>query len=358
MSRFIKVSHTEPASELVGLFSSIAQDALVGPWLEGDYTSKSVKVVDVTALLHVLFGLGNKLVDNTDGKLLSRLVLLNFVVREQADLELVKVYLGTLAQLQTEDKSLLTTMADLYDSFPPSHSARFEIFRSILQYAKTQGNVSMLHPHLEKLEEYVETWEGVSELELVGLYWESYEAAQSVALKLKFLTKFLTSSASLSTDKVGQAFLEALRIATPEQLALIVGQPTLKTLPTPLSTLADLISRGNVTEFQAFEQANSSFFTDHNINPSKLLENVRVFSLAWLAKERDEFTFAEVATLLQVQASEIDEWVVKAVTSHLISVKINQLEQKITVIKAVHHSTSHLEQVIGQLSSWEARIKG
>mmetsp|Transcript_18535 Transcript_18535/g.33473 ORF Transcript_18535/g.33473 Transcript_18535/m.33473 type:complete len:359 (+) Transcript_18535:253-1329(+) len=357
MSRFLKVSRTEPASELVELFSSIAQDELKGPWLDGEVTSKTVTVKDVRALLQVLFGLGTKLVDNADGKLLPRLVLLNFVVRELADLEVVKQYLSTLTQLETEDKSLLTTLADLYDSFPTTHPARFEIFRSILQYAKAHGNVNMLIPHLEKLENYVESWEGVSEAELVGLYWESYEAAQSVNLKLKFLTRFLTSEAHSSIDRVGEAFLEALRIATSEQLALIIGQPILKQLPTPLSTLADLISRGDVTEFQSFEQANTAFFTDNNIQASKLLENVRVFSLAWLAKERDEFTFAEVGSLLQVPATEIDEWIVKAVTSHLISVKINQLEQKISVIKAVKLAADHLDLIIGQLSSWEARLR-
>jgi hypothetical protein len=358
MSRFLQVSFTRPASELCELFSGLAQSLLQGPWVEVDSANKVVKVLDVKGLLQELLKLGPNLVDNTDGKLLSRLVLLNFVVRDLDDLDVVKQYLAALSQLDTADKSLLTTMADLYDSFPTTHPARFEIFRSILQYAKSHDNVSMLLPHLEILESYVESWEAVSEADLVGLYWESFEASQSVNLKLKFLVKFLTSQAHSSNDKVGLAFVEVLRISRPEQLALIIGQPALKLLTGPLATLADLISRGDVGEFQAFEHANSAFFTEHGIESSKLLENVRIFSLAWLAKERDEFSFGEVASLLQVADTEIDEWVVKAVSSNLIAVKINQLAQKVTVTKSANLATDLVSQVAEKLTRWETQLKG
>jgi hypothetical protein len=70
---------------------------------------------------------------------------------------------------------------------------------------------------------------------------------------------------------------------------------------------------------------------------------------------RDEFSFGEVASLLQVSDTEIDEWVVKAVSSNLMDVKINQLALKVT--KSANLATDLVSQVREKLTRWQLKAQ-
>ena len=103
----------------------------------------------------------------------------------------------------------------------------------------------------------------------------------------------------------------------------------------PLFDLLTIFQQGKLEDFQSFQKDNPDTLTKHSISPIDATRHMRLLSLCSLATDYEEIPYDAIASTLQVEPSDVETWVIDAVSSGLLDAKMNQLENVVLVERCV-----------------------
>jgi translation initiation factor 3 subunit M len=99
-------------------------------------------------------------------------------------------------------------------------------------------------------------------------------------------------------------------------------------------------------------ESNTSLQT-FGIDPEACIYHLRLLSLCSLAAEHEEIPYNAIAATLQVPMDQVEQWVISAVSSGLMSAKMDQLSQVVMVEQCVVRSFG-----MGEWKVLQARLHG
>lgn len=90
-------------------------------------------------------------------------------------------------------------------------------------------------------------------------------------------------------------------------------------------------------DYQSFVKTNEgeSVLAQWQLLPSECTRHIRILSLCSLAAEHEEIPYNVVANTLQTESSDVEKWVIAAVSSGLLSAKMDQLQEQVIVERCV-----------------------
>lgn len=109
----------------------------------------------------------------------------------------------------------------------------------------------------------------------------------------------------------------------------------LKSTDGEIYQLLEIFQQGKLEDFQSFQNSNPSVLSNNNISEEDAIRNMRLLSLCSLATEHEEIPYDAIAQTLQVEQSEVENWVISAVSSGLLSAKMDQLQHVVMVERCV-----------------------
>lgn len=109
----------------------------------------------------------------------------------------------------------------------------------------------------------------------------------------------------------------------------------LKSTDGEIYQLLEIFQQGKLEDFQSFQNSNPSALSNNNISEEDAIRNMRLLSLCSLATEHEEIPYDAIAQTLQVEQSEVENWVISAVSSGLLSAKMDQLQHVVMVERCV-----------------------
>lgn len=109
----------------------------------------------------------------------------------------------------------------------------------------------------------------------------------------------------------------------------------LKSTDGEIYQLLEIFQQGKLEDFQSFQKSNPSALSNNNISEEDAIRNMRLLSLCSLATEHEEIPYDAIAQTLQVEQSEVENWVISAVSSGLLSAKMDQLQHVVMVERCV-----------------------
>jgi len=98
-----------------------------------------------------------------------------------------------------------------------------------------------------------------------------------------------------------------------------------------LFDLLSIFQQGKLEDFQTFQTNNPDTLTKYSIPSISATRNMRLLSLCSLATDYEEIPYDAIASTLQVEPSDVESWVIDAVSSGLLDAKMNQLEKVVLV---------------------------
>lgn len=172
------------------------------------------------------------------------------------------------------------------------------------------------------------------------------EADAADCSKQRFLLKMLAMYSNLSEvdDEARAAAKQAAVGAICDPVTLFNEQRIIMSLPpvTALKStdgeiyqLLEIFQQGKLEDFQSFQNSNPSALSNNNISEEDAIRNMRLLSLCSLATEHEEIPYDAIAQTLQVEQSEVENWVISAVSSGLLSAKMDQLHHVVMVERCV-----------------------
>mmetsp|Transcript_38103 Transcript_38103/g.88674 ORF Transcript_38103/g.88674 Transcript_38103/m.88674 type:complete len:316 (-) Transcript_38103:223-1170(-) len=213
---------------------------------------------------------------------------------------------------------------------------------------------------------------------------ESGRAADGQNFLLKYLASFPEGSAETRqrateailgglSDPIGQL----LSRSTADHGVSLLSLPPIRDLishpdTAPLLRLLDIYSSGSLDDYRALtsETSSAAVLKAHGIDVQEGERNMRLLSLCSLAAESTAtipgnessggLSYASVAEALRIREDEVEPWIVSAVRRGLVDAKMDQIEKRVVVERAMVRKFGKAQWVdLGnRLRAWREAVKG
>lgn len=137
---------------------------------------------------------------------------------------------------------------------------------------------------------------------------------------------FASSFSSLSASRVQFQCDDLSRLSVVKQLA------SDKTFA-PLHRLLEVVARGTYADFSALvlPGASRDFIMGQGLPLETLSTKMRLLTLVSMGKSSKQVAYTAIAEALQVGLGEVEEWVMRAISSGLMTAKMDQVHEVVTV---------------------------
>jgi translation initiation factor 3 subunit M len=129
-----------------------------------------------------------------------------------------------------------------------------------------------------------------------------------------------------------------------------------------LLALLKVFQEGKLEDYQAFIKSNGgeSVLSKWNLSSEECTRYIRILSLCSLAAEHEEIPYQVVADTLQTNPNDVEKWVIAAVSSGLLSAKMDQLQQQVIVERCVvrQFDMDQWKALQSRLHLWKQNVGG
>lgn len=205
------------------------------------------------------------------------------------------------------------------------------------------------------------------------LYQVAAEASQkSLKAKQQFTLLVVETYSKSDVDAAGlgaakQAAIGAIR----DPVSLFAQQRKIMSLPAvqalekndaPLYELLKVFQEGKLDDYNSYikSKGGDSVLAQYDLSAEDCSRHMRILSLCSLAAQHEEIPYPVVAETLQTDAADVEKWVIAAVSSGLLSAKMDQLQEKVMVERSVvrKFDMDQWKALQSRLHLWKQNVGG
>lgn len=269
----------------------------------------------------------------------------------------------------------LRCMALLYNAVNEDHiPKRFSLLAATISLASNVGLVSkIVDTILPKIDNFLRQWKvGVPEKR--QMYRVCYEALKSSGMA-KDAFAFNVKQLGLYNGATNDEYA-SVEDATVDVIVQAVRLPKLYRFDTLLELdsvkrfgdqegdyklLFQLISifvRDDLAIFTEFRSKNEALLAKYEIDVDIAENKMRLLTFASLGIESPDLTYGMIAKALQISEDDVENWVIRAISSGLVDAKINQLKSSVAIYRSTQRMFTREEwqPLSERINIWKANI--
>jgi len=263
----------------------------------------------------------------------------------------------------------LSTLSHMFNLFPDPN-LRHMIFVAILEYsleteqtAAVEGQFDTIDARLKELN--LNNPQKRKIFELILKHTREWRSSFAYDFWVKLFSTYDPEETVLEETKneAQSAIISLIRDSEMIRTDLLFETHVVKSLKNnyhfeKVYRLLEIFTEFGFKEFKTFSIENSEFLEKHGLNHSDLVSKIRMLTLLSLASTKDEFTYKEVASLLDINESEVEHLIVEAVISDVLDARIDQLQQRIVVRRAESRvlRENEWERLDTKLDKWKENM--
>jgi len=260
----------------------------------------------------------------------------------------------------------LSLLKGLFNWFPDL-DFKTTLYKIVLEYALETNQVYITQQEVNNIESIIEDWhlDPIKRREFYSiaikmlLNVEDNEKRQ--AKLFHFINKYLTSIVDNNFDE----HLEKIKnyvLYIIQNDVFYIGNisdiPAVKSLESSVPQIHNLLKifiTGEVREMEDFVKNNIDFLKKEGIDTDDVLVKFRISRFSDLASTKSEISYSEVASVLNIDIDEVENWVVQAISKNFVKCSLDQIDNKIIVWKAIPRSFSNQNwiELNHKLESWK-----
>jgi translation initiation factor 3 subunit M len=160
---------------------------------------------------------------------------------------------------------------------------------------------------------------------------------------------------------VGSRFIFSLSSLTPLFVALFIFFVIFLPVASLLALLK-VFQEGKLEDYHSYIKSNGGdkVLTQWELSADDCSRHMRILSLCSLAAEHEEIPYTVVAETLQTTSGDVEKWVIAAVSSGLLSAKMDQLQEKVMVERSVvrKFDMEQWKALQSRLHLWKQNVGG
>jgi translation initiation factor 3 subunit M len=125
-----------------------------------------------------------------------------------------------------------------------------------------------------------------------------------------------------------------------------------------LFRLLNIFVKDDLDSFLDFAEKNALFLQELDIDKDRAADKMRLLTFASLGIESQDLSYQVIARALKIEESEVEEWVIRAISSGLVDAKINQLRSFVSVYRSTQRMFTREEwqPLSERINSWKENI--
>jgi translation initiation factor 3 subunit M len=303
-------------------------------------------------------------------------VLLLWVKECHMDATLVAEIAASLAAGTSMGKLRLSCLVLLYNAVPEDQGQlRFELLANTINLAAAAGLMHMItNTFLPSVDRYLAQW-AVSVGEKRRMYRVCCDATQSAGLaaesfafNVKCLELYHGASEGELADEQSAAIhavKDAVLLPSLYRFDTLLELAPVKRLAdssdASLVVLYDLLKifvKEDLDAYKAFTTANSSALAELSIADDVCVDKMRLLTFASLGIDCQDLPYDMIATALHIDEAQVEEWVIRAISSGLVDAKINQLRSSVAIYRSTQRMFTREEwqPLSERINIWKVNI--
>lgn len=279
------------------------------------------------------------------------------------------------------EKSLVRVriLGHVYNMFDSNPTSRGGYFLSLLEYANRSHHADLLLSQFKDVDKRIVEW-GLSCQEKQRLYKHirntfrnANKGKDAYDWSVKYLSTFSEHVPSEDVDEAFTTCIESIRIPTVFRFDDLIQLNPIKKLrdhSNPLYqkafTLLQIFWQESAPALQRFEENNPDILKTLVLDHDAISEKIRLLSIVTLALNNEEqenskgtIPYSLLASTLSIDESQVEYYVVLAITVGIIDARIDQLNKIIKVTRALQRtfSTQQWKQLSDGLNMWTNNVK-
>mmetsp|Transcript_81081 Transcript_81081/g.234479 ORF Transcript_81081/g.234479 Transcript_81081/m.234479 type:complete len:394 (-) Transcript_81081:79-1260(-) len=289
-----------------------------------------------------------------DDEAVSAVSLLAALLDRTKDSQLVQQLADSLIQVSTDTTKTISLLATLYNMRSDALE-KVSLMVKMIRLA-SKGEPSLLDPHSSDLGKWIDAshlaammdeW-CVEPAARRALYIAASEGASTPLAKQRFMLLVLETYSATDLDAQAlqvaeQAAMGVIRdpISLFEQQRHVLTLPAIQALQEKsphLLELLNIVQEGKLEDYYSFIQSNGGvgiLQQWEGVTPENCVRYMRILSLCSVASAYEEIPYQVVADTLQTNLKDVEMWVIAAVSSGLLTAKMDQLQGKVVVERCV-----------------------
>lgn len=123
--------------------------------------------------------------------------------------------------------------------------------------------------------------------------------------------------------------------------------------------LVRIFARGRLGDYQDFVRAHGDYVTSVGLEHETCLETIRLLSLSSLAAEHSEAVpYAAIADTLDIDAADVEAWIIKATMAGLIEARMDQVKSEVLISRFSQREfgSEHWRALQQRLHAWKGNV--
>jgi len=272
-----------------------------------------------------------------------------------------------------EDKSLLrlrilTNTYNILGNVSPQD--RYELFMAILNFTVGLRRSETMIPFLgqESLDARIAEWglNAQQKSKVYKLTREIYKQNKKNIEANDWTIRYLTTLEDPLSADAKQVALSAVRdsIAAADlfEFDRLLDIPAVKDIETSNKQLFDLFTifvSGNLETFRKFVEKHPDVIQANGLDLEASTTKIRFLSLASLAANSQEVSYSTVAQTLQVNESEVEDWIIAGISENILQARMDQLRNTVVINGALKRNfgTEEWKALGSSLDIWCQSVK-
>ncbi|KAH8989688.1 PCI-domain-containing protein [Lactarius akahatsu] len=259
-------------------------------------------------------------------------------------------------------------LTNFFNTLPRQSALRLPVYNALLDLASSNDELHVLQVSRTDVEQWIKEWEITPSekstfLErLVEVFSKAGQRVTAYHYKLAHLRSL--DPASQATQLVA---LDAIATALSDPTIfdfdpLFKLDAVLAVKAHPLFALLRVFLSGGPDDLHAWQNAHASTAGEFSLDAAQLERKIRLLALADLGFQNigQDVPYAQVASALQVPATQVERWVIDAIRAGLLTAKLAQPAQTLRVTRAAARVFGQQEWalLVKRLTGWRAGLAG
>lgn len=125
-----------------------------------------------------------------------------------------------------------------------------------------------------------------------------------------------------------------------------------------LYELLSIFVKDDLDAYMTYRGKNDKVLMELGIDDSAAVDKMRLLTFASLGIDSQDLSYSAIASALHIPESDVEEWVIRAISSGLVDVKINQLKSSVAVYRSTQRMFTREEwqPLSERINIWKANI--
>ncbi|XP_063397935.1 eukaryotic translation initiation factor 3 subunit M-like [Mytilus trossulus] len=359
---FIDLPINEQVLELRGYLKEVGAD-ISAEALEGNSLGDLRQIIEASKYLWE-----NLNIDADLEMTMNSIISLVLVLPPDQIQEPVLQFCEAVAKSSSGDKRAslrIKLLSNLFSGLDEKSSSRADVYLCLVKLAHQTDLLYLVNTNLTNVKKWAKQWD-VSSTKYQNILRSLHDALLDTKTSEAATKVMIDLLGTYTEDNASQAKNDAHRcivthLADPNTFLmdhLLLLKPVKFLEGELIHDLLSIFVSGTITQYQQFYKTNTDFVKSLGLSHDQNLRKMRMLTFMQMSENKKELDYSVIQKELDLQESEIEEFIIDILRTKSVRVKIDQMQKKVVIHSSIHRQfgRQHWQMIQQSLLHWRDNL--